>query len=92
MKRNTLPYLMIITGLLLLISSLSVQANMSGTIHFSGKIVEPSCRINHKISQINIDCSARSDRPANNEAVVASSEWEYLDNEKTLAIAHVTYR
>lgn len=91
MKRNPLPYLMIIAGLLL-ISTLPVHANMSGTLHFSGTIVEPACRVNHEISQINIDCSARSDRPVNSENVISQAELEYLDNEKTLAIAHVTYR
>ncbi|POX29628.1 hypothetical protein C3463_01040 [Serratia marcescens] len=69
-----------------------VQAMPSGTIHFSGTIVEPSCRVNHEINQVNIDCSARSDRPVNSDAVVSHAELEYLDNEKTLAIAHVTYR
>ncbi|CAI2141671.1 MULTISPECIES: type 1 fimbrial protein [Serratia] len=91
MKRNTLPYLMIIAGLLL-ISSLPVHATMSGTIHFSGAIVEPACWVNHKVDRLNIDCSARSDRPVNSDAVVSHAELEYLDNEKTLAIAHVTYR
>ncbi|MEE4410543.1 MULTISPECIES: hypothetical protein [unclassified Serratia (in: enterobacteria)] len=91
MKRINLPYF-IINITLYLISTVPAQAALSGTIHFRGTIVEPACQINHQRNQLNIDCSARNDRSVNSVAIISSSELQYLNNEKTLAIALVIYR
>ncbi len=64
----------------------------AGTVYFYGAIVEPTCHAKYDNVRLRFDCSLRSDGQGESHILISSSDLEYLNEKRTFAVAHVTYR
>lgn len=69
----------------------SAFAHSDGEIRFQGSVIEEySCQAIQANHQVQLDCSINNNTLSKSD-IVFHSQLEYIDQEKNLAVMHITY-